>query len=159
MLTDEIYQRIVGQIEATNPNVFVLDVQLKQGSRNVLSVKLDTDKGITMDECAVLTRALGPWMDEVGFFEFDYGIELSSPGVGAPLLFHRQYLKNIGRDLRVINQAGEETEGRLMVVEEKTITINPYKSSKNLKKGQKPRLADEQVTISFEDIKTSKVII
>lgn len=66
-----------------------------------VSVLVDADKGITIEDCARLSRFLGHEMEERNMIEGKYNLEVSSPGVDFPLSGLRQYKKNIGRDLKV----------------------------------------------------------
>ena len=159
MLTDNIRQRIVDFVETLSPEFFVVDVRLKQGKKSLLVVRADTDKGISMGQCVEISRALNSWLEKEAIFDSEVELEVSSPGVGEPLLLTRQYRKNLNRDLRVQLLEGGQAEGRLMEVKDDSIVIFPYKKGKKLKKGQKAPLADEGKEILFEQIKESKVVI
>ena len=52
------------------------------------------------------------------FPDGDFSLEVSSPGLDEPLKLHRQYLKNIGRFVEVIEQDGTRKEGKLLSVTE-----------------------------------------
>ena len=159
MLTDSIQQQIIEFVEGIKPGLFVVEVKLNQSKSSSLEVRVDTDKGISMAECVEVTRNLRRWLEEDTPLDFEVNVEVSSPGVGEPLLLNRQYLKNKGRDLRVSLLAGGQIEGRLTEVDENGITIFPYQTGKKLKKGQKPKLKEEGKVIDFKDIKESKVIL
>ncbi|MFR4580535.1 MAG: ribosome maturation factor RimP [Clostridium fessum] len=38
-----------------------------------------------MDDCEVISRLLGDWLDQEDFIEDSYILEVSSPGLGRPL--------------------------------------------------------------------------
>ncbi len=158
MLTETIRQRISSFISELNPDVFVIELDLLEGGMKRLILRIDTDHGIDMVTCGLVNKKLGRWMDEENIFDFEYAMEVSSPGVGEPLKLPRQYPKNIGRDLRVVLKTGEELSGRLTGVEEEVIKLTSY-LKKNYKKGQKPRLSEEEKLVAFEDILDSRVII
>jgi ribosome maturation factor RimP len=159
MLTEKIHQQIVDHINSLNPEAFVVDITLKKGRISQLMIRVDTDQGISMAELGAINRSLGPWLDEQNVFDFEYAMEISSPGVGEPLRLERQYRQNLGRDLKVSLAAGGEITGKLESVDEDSISVRPYKKNKHLKKGQKPKMADTEKKLLFEDIKKSIVII
>lgn len=158
MLTDELRQKVVDFIEGNFPDVFVVEMKLKRGRHNVVQLRIDTDKGITMDECAAVSLRLGPWMDEIKLLDFDYGLEVSSPGVGEALTLLRQYRQNLNRHVRVVFTEGGELEGLLLDVDENGITVQPELPVR--KKGQKPsgELPPARVA-AFNLIRETKVII
>ena len=159
MLTETIRQHIIDFIAELNPEVFVVELDLRKGKINRLILRIDTDEGINMSVCGDVNRAVGRWLDENDTLPFEYAMEVSSPGIGEPLILKRQYHKNVGRDLRVILKAGGESQGKLTGLEEEAIKITPYVQNKHLKKGQKPKLSDTEKIILFDSIKESRVII
>jgi ribosome maturation factor RimP len=116
--------------------LYVVDVQVvgRQGGRLKVTILLDSDTGITIDECATISRQLGGQMDEMNFFdEAPFTLEVSSPGVDFPLTFPRQYVRNIGRQLVVTLTDGRIWKGTLEAVEEGQIILDvvPEKKSKS----------------------------
>lgn len=158
MLTETIRQQILTFISELNPAVFVIDMKLREGRVRRFNLTVDTDDGINMATIGEINRALGRWMDEQNIFDFEYAMEVSSPGVGEPLILQRQYKKNIGRNLRVVLKEGGEAYGQLTSIDDDGIMITPY-LKKNYKKGQKPKLAEEGKVITFDKILDSRVII
>lgn len=57
--------------------------------------------GITIHECATLNRAIVDAIDMDGFLGENYSLEFSSPGLDRPLSTEKDFLRNLGRDLRV----------------------------------------------------------
>ena len=47
---------------------------------------IDKEGGITVDDCEVISRLLGEWLDKEDFIEDSYILEVSSPGLGRPLI-------------------------------------------------------------------------
>ena len=77
-------------------SLFLID--LKIGSDNSINITLDGDQGVTLKDCMNISRAIEHNLDRE---EYDFSLEVASAGVGSPLLNSRQYIKNIGRKLRV----------------------------------------------------------
>lgn len=118
---------------------YLVDLQVAGRPGGVLKVTvlIDSDAGITIDECASVSRQLGNQMDEMGFFgETPFNLEVSSPGVDFPLTQQRQFAKNSGRSLKVQLVDGPVLIGKLETVDEQGIVINvpPAKLSKTKRK-------------------------
>ncbi|HHG85091.1 MAG TPA: hypothetical protein ENJ82_10140, partial [Bacteroidetes bacterium] len=111
-------------IEELNSEVFVVSIALKMGKKNVLSILLETDNGVTIDAITQVSRKLGHYFEEEDPLPFPFNLEVSSPGVGRPLLVLRQYHKNIGRKLKVIALDGSVTKGKLKAVDDDGFTLD-----------------------------------
>jgi len=95
---------------------FPVDISLIMlGSIPKLKITADSDTGIGIVECAELSRKLTKLIEESGITE-DFEIEVSSPGVGEPLKLERQYVKNIGRAVKVTTNEGKVIAGKLLQV-------------------------------------------
>ncbi|MEZ4687775.1 MAG: hypothetical protein R3B47_17435 [Bacteroidia bacterium] len=156
MLTNSIRQQITEFLAEKHPNVFILEMEMHQGNRNTLSLRVDSDEGISLDACAAVSKNLGPWLDESGFFDYDHGLEVSSPGATAPLLLPRQYPKHRGRELKIITQEGNQLQGILDSVSEESISIC-LRVTKNPVKGRPIKYAEEPVEIPFDHIQQANV--
>jgi ribosome maturation factor RimP len=102
-----------------------LNVRGESGS-SVLEIYVDTDEGITADQCAVISRGLSLELDAQDILTGRYRLEVSSPGLDRPLKLGRQFAKNIGRTLRVIsamNDGKAPVTGVLQDVTEASLTI------------------------------------
>jgi ribosome maturation factor RimP len=122
-----------------NDQLYIVDVQVvgRQGGRIKVTILLDSDAGITIEECAHVSRRLGAQMDELNFFgEAPFTLEVSSPGVDFPLTFPRQFVRNVGRQLIVTLADGTTQKGKLESVADDHIVldIEPEKKSKSKKK-------------------------
>jgi len=64
--------------------------------RPLLRLRIDREDsvpghGVTVDECAAVSRALEPWLDEHEGLAERYVLEVSSPGVDRPLVRARDF--------------------------------------------------------------------
>ncbi len=119
---------------------YIVDIQIagQQGGRIKVSVLVDSDTGITIEECASISRRLGAVLDETDLFNgAAFILEVSSPGVDLPLRFPRQYVRNVGRQLAVALKTGALLKGRLDEVTDDYIVLDivPAKKLKKKKKG------------------------
>ena len=121
-IADEIRNIVAGKL--TDSNQFLVDVIVKghKGPQKVLVV-IDSDKGVTIDECADLSRELSKAFDDTQLFTNSYMLEVSTPGLDQPLRLNRQYHKNVGRGVRVVKKDQQIIEGKLIEVTDTLITV------------------------------------
>jgi ribosome maturation factor RimP len=93
--------------------LYVVDVQVRgqQGSR-VVELFVDSDSGVGLDDLAGVSRELSFLLDTEDVVKGRYNLNVSSPGVDAPLRLARQYHRHVGRALRVVTTNGEESTNR-----------------------------------------------
>ena len=127
--------------------LFLVEVTVRTGNR--VAVFIDGDRPVSIVECMELSRAI-----EAAFPREteDYDLEVSSSGITQPLKLHRQYVKNIGRGLKVKTHAGLVLKGKLEAVGEKSITLL-------LEADKKKKLPERSEIIAFEDIAEAKTEI
>lgn len=67
---------------ADEAGVYLWDVRFeKEGSSWFLKIIIDSDDGISFEECEAVSRPLSELLDEKDFIEQSYYLEVSSPGV------------------------------------------------------------------------------
>ena len=62
---------------------------------------IDKEGGSTVDDCEVISRLLGEWLDKEDFIEDSYILEVSSPGLGRPLKKEKDFARSIGKDVEI----------------------------------------------------------
>ena len=76
-------------------------------NRPILRVRMDLPDsvpgvgGVTVDQCAEVSRALEPWLDEHEEIPQRYVLEVSSPGVERPLVRARDWARFAGQQVLV----------------------------------------------------------
>jgi ribosome maturation factor RimP len=146
----ELEQMLNGILAEDTP-YFLVSVRLKP--TNNFKVFLDGDQGIPIEKCVQINRKLYKLIEEKGIYpDGDFSLEVSSPGVDEPLKLHRQYVKNIGRDVEVIFLDETMKEGKLITVTEADILIEQIT-------GKGKKAVTEQVLIPFNNIKSTTVQI
>ena len=122
-LFGQISKSIAPTLESIGGYLVDLDTRGEVGT-TVLEVFIDTDKGITADECAAVSRSLSTEIEKLNIFTGRYRIEVSSPGLERPLKLQRQFRKNIGRQLKIVTNANNESlTGILKEVTENSLTL------------------------------------
>lgn len=116
---------------ANAKDAFVVGVEgRKEGARRLIRVLVDTDEGISIAQCAEISRDLGSALDEQNIINEPYELEVSSPGIEKPLKFLRQYRKNIGRKFKVEYSSGGERRtliGTLKEINGETLVFDAVK--------------------------------
>ena len=118
-----------------------------------VTVMADGDQGISIDQCASISRRLAKRIEEQQGEEFSYVLEVTSPGIDYPLTTPRQYQRNVGRKLKLKMADGAEKVGVLNEVTENGILLTEESKGKNKK------LAAEPTNIPFSDIVKANIVI
>ncbi len=65
---------------------YLWDVEyVKEGAEWILRIVIDSNEGVTLDDCERVSRAVDPILDEADPIENSYRLEITSPGVERPL--------------------------------------------------------------------------
>lgn len=131
---------------------FVVDVLVKND--DLILVFLDSDTQLTIDHCVQVSRMLEGKLDrEIHDFE----LRVSSAGVDHPLTMTRQYLKNIGRTVKLLLTDGNEITGMIKAADNEGITLTPVITKKRNKLIQTQTTAD--INIAYPTIKEARIQI
>jgi len=146
-----LLEKMVNSLLETDPSFFLVQVKIKP--TNNIKVFIDGDHGVTIENCIRLNRKLYSQLEEAAIYpDGDYSLEVSSPGVGEPLLLHRQYLKNAGRLLEVKLMDDTMITGVLKIVADDHIVLEATS-------GKGKKAVTQQHEISFAQIKEASVQI
>jgi Uncharacterized protein conserved in bacteria len=151
----EIGEKIkeIAQSKLTDPSQFVVDVIISKHKPMKISVILDGDNGINIDDCSNLSRALSQEFDEGQWMkEENYTLEVGTPGLDHPLKLKRQYKKNIGRGFTITLTNKTKVQGSLIAVEEHAISL-----ATEVKEGKKVQL--KNIEIPFSEIEKALVMV
>jgi ribosome maturation factor RimP len=143
-------EEFVRNLIETRENLFLIEVKITPA--NKVTVLLDGDNGVTIDDCTKVNKALYKFIEENNLFGGDFSLEVSSAGVDKPLKLLRQYKKNIGRKVKVTLIDGGIVEGKLTDVTTEDITIEE-------KTGKGNKIIMNKTTILFNQIKDTTVLI
>jgi ribosome maturation factor RimP len=132
--------------------LFIVDLRIS--NTNKISLFADRMEGITIEECVKLSRFIEQHLDRE---KEDFELVVSSPGLDMPFLVKEQYLKNIGKRLKIRLNNHQELKGKLTEVKENSIVLETeLKKSKKKKTGKEEPVKKEY---SFNDIQQAKLII
>lgn len=137
----------------SRPDLFL--IECKVSIDNHINILLDGDEGVNLKSCVEISRQIEHNLDrEV----HDFSIEVASAGVGSPLQKTRQYLKNMGRKLRVEREAMPTLEGMLIDSNEYGFTLQ-WKQREPKPIGKGKITVTKSKTLSFNEIISAKVLV
>ncbi|HSO73114.1 MAG TPA: ribosome maturation factor RimP, partial [Thermodesulfobacteriota bacterium] len=78
---------------------------LREGRGWVLRLFIDKTGGVTLDDCASVSRQFGDQLEVEDLIPFRYTLEVSSPGLDRPLKKDRDFLRHIGNQIQVVTRS------------------------------------------------------
>ena len=136
-----------------SPKHFLVDVIVSKHKPMKVTVILDGDEGITIDDCSKLSRALSSAIDEGKWVtDENFTLEVSTPGLDHPLKLIRQYKKNVGRGLTVHQADKLKIQGVLQAADDVKIILTIEEGKKQTKNIEINYTEIEKafVTVSFK---------
>lgn len=80
----------------------LVEVQFRrEGHGWVLRLFIDSEQGISLEDCAAVSRAIGTWLDVEDLIAHAYHLEVSSPGLERPLKKIEDFQRFVGRKAKV----------------------------------------------------------
>ena len=106
----------------------LVDVEyVKEAGTWYLRAYIDKEGGIAVDDCEVISRKLGEWLDKEDFIDESYILEVSSPGLGRPLKKEKDFQRNLGEEVEVRTfraiDGQKEFTGVLKAYDKESVTI------------------------------------
>jgi len=99
---------VAGLRDMLEPGVRALGFELVEveykgaaGGQNVLRVYIDSPKGITVDDCARVSRQVSALLDVEDPIAEAYVLEVSSPGLDRPLTRREDFARYAGETVKV----------------------------------------------------------
>ncbi len=140
--------------EALNerPSLFLIDLKITDS--NKIMVTLDGDNGVNLQDCIDVSRAIEHNLDRE---EHDFSLEVTSAGATTPLINKRQYIKNIGRTLKVVADT-QEVEAKLTEANDEFIVLE-WKAREPKQIGKGKETVQKRAEIPYGEIKEAVVVI
>jgi ribosome maturation factor RimP len=139
-------QRLLAVLESPAKRLG-LDVEAVEvsaaGRRRLLRVAVDKDGGVSLDDIAEATRALGTVLDESDAMgDRAYTLEVTSPGVDRPLTLARHWRRNKDRLVAVTLREGGTVTGRILDADDDAVVLD---------------LNGASVSLSYDEVTRAKV--
>ena len=106
----------------------LVDVEyVKEAGSWYLRAYIDKPGGITVDDCADVSREFSDILDEKDYIDDAYIFEVSSPGLGRPLKKEKDFKRSLGEEVEIRTYRAIERQkefiGILVSYDEETVTI------------------------------------
>ncbi|KYH29887.1 MULTISPECIES: ribosome maturation factor RimP [Clostridium] len=122
---------------------------IKENNENYLRVYIDNEKGISLEDCEIVSREISDMLDNEDPIEESYYLEVSSPGIER-ILYNDEHLhKYVNYDVLIKlskpHKGQKLFEGKLIDFSKDTITIEAENFKVNI-----PREKIKKVTLKGE---------
>ncbi len=134
-------------------NGALFPVYINVSVENNIKIVIDGDRGVTIDDCVELSRFVEHKLNRD---EEDFELSVMSAGLDYPFVLLRQYRKNLKRSVKVLLSDGKEIRGKLLKVDENSITVQE-EIEKRYKKNRKIILGNT-IEMPMNDIIQTKAV-
>jgi ribosome maturation factor RimP len=121
---------------------------LGSGGSSILRVFVDRPEGVSVGECARLSRKISDFLDSEDIFLHRYTLEVSSPGLDRPLTSKADFTRKKGEKVKLFLKDGEEnqreTTGVIDSVEDEILILET--------EGEKKRIPLERIEKALIEI-------
>lgn len=128
-------------------------VAVRVSSTGRITILADRKGGITIEECAGISRFIGNNLDRDAE---DFELMVSSPGLDMPFLVIEQYYKSEGNRIEVVDTGGSKVTGIL-----KNVTAGGFEleTEEKKKKGQGKSIEKRDVSFNYEQVKSAREVL
>ncbi|MDE6716647.1 MAG: ribosome assembly cofactor RimP [Muribaculaceae bacterium] len=130
-------------------------VELKISTDNEITVEIDSDGSVDIDDCISLTRKIEeafPRDDE------DYELEVGSSGLTTPFKTLRQYQKYIGEEVEVVEAGGKKRQGVLRSADPDKFVITVTEKVKP-DGSKRPVMQERDIEYGYGDVKQTSYLL
>lgn len=133
-------------------DLFLINLTISDSFK--INITLDGDKGVTLQDCIDVSRAIENNLDRE---EQDYSLEVASVGIGSPLKLVRQYINNIGRTL-IVKFDNQTIEAKLVNANDNFITLE-WEAREPKKIGKGKETVQKSLELTYTAIKEAVVTV
>ena len=146
-------EQLVHEFLETRKDLYLVDLKISAGDD--ITVILDGDEGLSLQDCLDASRAVEFNLDRE---EHDFSLQVMSPGLSEPLKLPRQFKKNMGREIEVLLNSDEKIQREVVAVDDEKVTVVlRYRRPKLIGKGKEDVVENKE--IPYADIKKALVVI
>ena len=142
----QVEELITPTVESLGCSVWGIEF-LNQGKHSKLRIYIERDVGVSVDDCAAVSRHVSDLLDVEEFSSSSYMLEVSSPGMDRILFHEQQYVEHVGEQVDVrLNfpfEGKRKITGVLAGVEDSNAVI---------------QVDDEEILLPLENISRARVV-
>lgn len=132
---------------------FLVEVTVSPDDKIV--VEIDHKEGVWIEDCVELSRYIESRLNRD---KEDYELEVGSAGIGQPFKVLQQYLCHVGEEVETLTKDGRKLCGVLKEATPEHFVVTIRKKVKE-EGAKRPKMVDEDVTLTYEEIKYTKYLI
>ena len=99
-IEEKIESLIEGKVQELGYNLYDVEY-VKEGKDYFLRIYIDSENGITLDDCELVSNNITDILDEEDYIKDQYFLEVSSPGVERILKKDKHLNNNLGAKVQV----------------------------------------------------------
>ncbi|MBY6017572.1 ribosome maturation factor RimP [Halomonas denitrificans] len=100
---------------------------VRAGNHSTLRLFIEHENGITVDDCAAVSRQVGAVLDVEDPITTEYNLEVSSPGLDRPLFTAEHYQRYMGSEAVVVlnmpMEGKRKWQGEIVAVDGDMVTL------------------------------------
>ncbi len=148
-IKETVREAIAPTVSALGYSIWDVTYQ-KVGADYHLEITIDSERGINIEDCERVHRAIDPILDELDPIEGFYYLDVSSPGLERELRTEEHILASVGEvvEAKLFSQRDgkKSVVGKLVSLDGATVTIDEEGSTVALERAEIARLT----TVYFE---------
>ena len=146
MMNDRLTDLILPAVEALGVELWGYEL-LRHGTRTELWIYVDSEAGVTLDQCAHVSRQVSAVFDVEDPITERYQLQVSSPGMDRRFFKPEQYQQYLGKTikvrLRLAREGSRNFRGVLLAADDQKIVL---------------QCDDNQMNITFDDIEKAHLV-
>ena len=154
MVNKDTVLELINEKLEENPEFYLVDLKINNANKIYIEIDHKTDP-ISINDCIGFSRQVEHNLDRE---EEDFELEVTSPGLSQPFKVHQQYIKNLGKEVKVMLNSSKTEQGVLEEVTEVDIMIS-FETKEKIEGKKKKLKVQHEPRIQFEDIKETKIIV
>jgi len=125
-ITERISELAAEYLKQNNMELIEIIYRREQGGM-ALRITVDTQDGVTIDECEALNNYLSELLDREDIIQEHYLLEVSSPGLDRPITTDRDFKRSMNKELEITTYEAIDMrkthEGKLIGMDKDKIVI------------------------------------
>lgn len=151
----EIERLALERIDELDKGLFIVAISVS--GNNVIQVEIDSEEGsVSIEDCVSVSRNIEHNLDRE---KQDFELQVSSAGLDKPFRVVKQYIKNIGNEVKIIlNENNKSIEGVLKNATEKGVVLE-VTSKEKVEGKKKKETVVRDYEFTYDEIKETQIII